>query len=357
MPLCPELVKPTPDTLFSAPENGERANVETRLSRLVGYLTPIDRFYVRNHGATPRIERDSWRLELEGDGLKQPATLDYDALCALPRVSLVRAVECAGNARSFFKSRFGHQAGGAQWRTGAIGVAEWSGVRLRDVLALAGVRDAAVDILPEGLDDVRYARPLPIDKALADDTLIALAMNGEPLPSDHGFPARLIVSGWLGAASVKWLGRIEVACRALHTHWNKTEYTLAGPSWPERPPADGVPVSVMPVMSVAELDWPAHLAAGRRVIRGRAFSGEARVARVQYAVDHGPWREAELGTPNIAAAWVCWSFIWNATPGNHTLRVRAVDEHGQVQPDEVEWNDHGVLFNAVVAHPLRVAGY
>lgn len=355
MPRCPDLIKSTPDRLFTTPAHGERANAETRLAELAGYLTPTDRFYVRNHDATPRIERDHWRLEITGDGVERSITLDYAALAELTRVSRIRAIECAGNARRFFAERFGHEAGGAQWHTGAIGVAEWSGVRLSDVLALAGVTDSAVDVLPEGLDAGRFARPLPIDKAMADDTLVALAMNGEPLPPDHGFPARLIVSGWLGAASVKWLGRIEVACSPRHTYWNSADYTLAGPRWPVEPPADGVPVTVMPVMSVIELDWPARLAAGHRVIRGRAFSGEAGVARVEYAIDDGPWREAALGEPNIAAAWVCWSFEWTATPGEHVVRVRAIDEHGQCQPDELAWNNHGVLFNAVVAHPVIVA--
>ncbi|KEZ78074.1 sulfite oxidase [Salinisphaera hydrothermalis] len=355
MPRCPDLIKPTPDRLFTTPAHGERRNAETRLAELSGYLTPTDRFYVRNHDATPHIERDDWRLEITGDGVERSITLDYAALSELPRVSRIRAIECAGNARRFFAERFGHEAGGAQWHTGAIGVAEWSGVRLRDVLDLAGVTGHAVDVLPEGLDAGRFARPLPIAKAMADDTLVALAMNGEPLPPDHGFPARLVVSGWLGAASVKWLGRIEVACSPRHTHWNTADYTLAGPRWPVEPPADGVPVTVMPVMSVVELDWPARLAAGRQVIRGRAFSGEARVARVEYTIDDSPWRDADLGEPNIAAAWVCWSFAWTATPGEHMIRVRATDEHGQCQPDAVPWNDHGVLFNAVVAHPVIVA--
>ena len=260
----------------------------------------------------------------------------------------MRAIECAGNARRFFAHRFGRPAGNAQWHTGAIGVAEWSGVRLRDVLALAGVRDAVVDVLPEGLDAGCFARPLPIAKARADDTQVALAMNGEPLPPDHGFPARLLVSGWLGAASVKWLGRIGVACRALYTHWNTADDTLAGPDWPEQPPADGLPVT--------ELAWPARLEPGPRVIRGRAFCGEGRVAWVQYALDDARWQDATLGEPNIPAAWVRWSFVWHATPGEHRLRLRATDEQDQRQPDDVAWNDHGVLFNAVVAHPICVTG-
>lgn len=354
MPHCPDLVKATPDELFTTPEHGQTSNAETRLTRLDGYLTPNSQFYVRNHYATPIIDRESWRLALVGDGLERGLTLSYAELAALPQVSLIRAIECAGNARRFFEHDFGRQAGNAQWQAGAIGVAEWTGVRLRDVLALAGVHRDALDVVPEGLDAGRFARPLPIAKAQADDTLIALAMNGEPLPADHGFPARLVVSGWLGAASIKWLGRIEVACQPRYTHWNTADYTLAGPAYPIEPPADGVPVTVMPVMNVTELDRPAYLRPGALVIRGRAFSGEGRVRRVEYAIDDGDWQDAELGEPNIAAAWVRWAFAWQATPGKHRLQVRATDEHGHCQPDAVPWNDHGLLYNAVVEHPIIV---
>lgn len=346
--------KPISADYFSAPANGEQNNAETRLNRLAGYITPNALFYVRSHAPTPIIDRDQWQLRIEGDGVAQAVCLDYDALAALPQTSLIRAIECAGNARVFFKRQYGREAGNAQWGTGAIGVAEWTGVRLRDVLACADLHPDAVDILPEGLDADTYGRPLPIAKALADDTLVALAMNGEPLPADHGFPARLVVGGWLGAASVKWLGRIEVARRALHNHWNTADYTLAGPDYPAQGPADGQPVTMMPVMSVLELDWNAHLDRGPQIIRGRAFSGEGRVARVEYAIDDGPWRDATLGDINIAAAWVRYSFRWDAPAGSHDIRIRATDEAGQRQPATVPWNTHGLLYNAVIAHPVHI---
>ncbi|WP_348761876.1 sulfite oxidase [uncultured Salinisphaera sp.] len=354
MPDTPDLDKKTPGTAFLSVPGGERANAETRLSRLSGYLTPIDAFYVRNHSPTPTIDAASWRLRLEGDGLERAVTLSLGDLQTLPRTTRIRAIECAGNARTFFERDYGRLAGNAQWQRGAIGVAEWTGVRLADVLAVAGLRSDAVDVLPEGLDADRFSRPLPVDKALADDTLIALSMNGEPLPADHGFPARLVVGGWLGAASVKWLGRIEVARRRLYTHWNTRDYTLAGPDYPAQAPADGIPVTVMPVMSFIELDWPARLPAGPTRLHGRAFSGEGRVVQVAVSIDDGPWQDATLGDINQPAAWVCWSLPWQPEPGHHNIRVRATDEKGQTQPDSVPWNDHGVLYNAVLAHPVEV---
>ena len=349
-----DILKAVPEQDFSVPPEGGSTNVETRLERLAGYITPNRLFYVRSHCPTPRIDTADWRLRIEGNAVQRPFELDYDTLASLPQVSVIRAIECAGNARSFFAREFGQAADGAQWGQGAIGVAEWTGVRLRDLLDQAGLNADAHDVLPEALDEKRYGRPLPIEKAMADDTLVALAMNGEPLPADHGFPARLIVSGWLGAASVKWLGRIVVDNRPLHTHWNTHDYTLAGPAYPAIGPADGIPIRTMPVMSVTELAWNAQLSAGPQRIRGRAFSGEGRVRAVQYRLDDGPWQEAELGEPNIPAAWVRWSFAWQATPGEHVLRVRAIDANGQAQPEHVEWNDHGCLYHAVVTHPFRV---
>ncbi|OHV08342.1 sulfite oxidase [Kushneria phosphatilytica] len=350
----PAIYKSLSTRYFTQPPQGGESNAETRLSQLAGYLTPTALFYIRNHTATPEIDLQTWTLQLEGDGLKRSVTLDLAALQALPQVSVIRAIECAGNARAFFAHDFGEPAEGAQWRSGAIGVAEWSGVRLREVLEQAGVRAEAISVLPEGLDEGRFARPLPLDKALADDTLIALAMNGEPLPLDHGAPARLVVSGWLGAASIKWLGRISVATHEQNTYWNTRDYTLAGPDYPAEGEADGIPITMMPVMSMPELDWPAELSPGRQVIRGRAFSGEGRVNRVEYRLDDGEWQPARLETPNLPAAWVRWSVSTELAPGEHKLRVRAIDEAGNVQPDQVPWNDHGCLYNAVIAWPLHV---
>ena len=347
--------KPTPEAWFHVPEHGENSNVGTRLASLEGYLTPNSRFFVRSHNPTPRIDASDWRLRVHGDGLTQPLELDYAALRAMPQIAMTRAIECAGNARAFFAERYGQQAGGAQWHTGAIGVAEWSGVRLRDVLERAGITETARDVLPVGLDENAFARPLPAAKAMADDTLIALTMNGERLPPDHGFPARLVVSGWLGAASIKWLGEIRVSTQPLHTHWNTRDYTLAGPDSPAQPPADGIPITTMPVMSVIELDWNAELPAGEHTLRGRAFSGEGQVRRVEYAVDEDPWHDARLEAPNIAGAWVRWAFTWRATPGPHVIRIRATDDNGHVQPASVPWNDHGCLYNAVIAHPVRIS--
>ncbi|KGN35541.1 hypothetical protein N803_06415 [Knoellia subterranea KCTC 19937] len=235
----------------------------------------------------------------------------------------------------FFAEHFGREAKGTQWRTGAMGTAEWTGVRLRDVLERAGLTTDARDVMPEGLDELRIARPMPLAKAKASDTIVALTMNGQVLPADHGYPARVVVPGWIGTASIKWLGRIQVSEEPLHSYWNTHDYVLAGPDYPAVGPADGVPITTMPPTSVIELDWPATVQAGEQTLRGRAYSGEDRVTRVEVRIDDADWQQARLLEPNIAGAWVRWETGWQAQPGEHEIRVRATDAKSHSQPDTV----------------------
>lgn len=346
------VVKPTPPELLH--DLGDGLNFATRPTELPGYLTPIDRFYIRNHGATPRIDVHGWRLRVDGSGVRRPVEFSYDELLAMPHTSVIRAIECAGNGRVFFAENLGRPARGTPWRTGAIGVAEWTGVRLAELLDRAGLTPGARDVMPEGLDEPRIDRPMPLAKARADDTLLALAMNGRPLPPDHGYPARVVVPGWLGTASIKWVGRIQVAEEPLYSYWNTHDYVLSGPDYAPVGPADGPPVTTMPPMSMLELDWPAVLPAGPHTVRGRAFSGEGRVSRVEYAVDDAAWAPARLTEPNITGAWVRFELPWTASPGQHTIRTRTTDAQGHTQPDTVPWNEHGCLYHASVAHPVTV---
>lgn len=348
------VVKPTPPELMHP--IGDGLNFETRWAAHPGFLTPTDRFFVRNHNPTPRIDAGSWRLRIDGSGVRRTAELSYEQLLALPQVFVTSTIECAGNGRRFFAEHFDRPVKGTPWRTGAMSTAEWAGVRLRDALDIAGVTPGARDVLPEGLDEPRFARPMPLEKALADDTILALTMNGEPLPPDHGFPARIVASGWVGAASIKWVGRIEVSVEPLYTYWNTHDYVLAGPDYPTVGPADGPPITVMPPMSVVDLDWPATLQPGRHLVRGRAYSGSGRIVAVDVRIDDGEWRPALLRPPAVDGAWVQWELPWEAGPGEHGIRVRATDATGRSQPDRVPWNDHGCLYNAVVAHPVTVTG-
>ncbi|BDG62035.1 sulfite oxidase [Caldinitratiruptor microaerophilus] len=347
------IVKPVPPEKFI--DYG--SNQEMRWNQMYnrGYVVPNDLFFVRNHSKTPRIDPATWKLRVEGSGVSRPLELTYDELLALPAVSVIRFVECAGNGRGFFEQRYGKKAQGTQWKLGAIGVAEWTGVPLREVLERAGIKRTARDVMPEGLDDLKVRRPLPVAKALEDDTLLVFAMNGEPLPPDHGFPVRLLVPGWIGVANTKWVGRIEVSEEPLFSPWNTESYVLIGPDYKPEGKAKGPALTTQVVKSALELAWPAELPAGRHTVRGRSWSGHGRIRKVEYSLDGGKsWLPARLQEPNIPLAWVRWDFEWDAKPGEYEIRVRATDEKGNAQPDSVPWNDQGYLYGAVVGHPVKV---
>ncbi len=348
------VVKPVPPEFFIDFKSNQEMRWEQMYAR--GYLVPNELFFVRNHTRTPRLDVAGWRLTVEGSGVRRPLALTYDDLLRLPSVSVLRFVECAGNGRSFFETAYGKRAQGTQWKLGAIGVAEWTGVRLAEVLDRAGLTPGAREVMPEGMDELRVRRPMPLEKALEDDTLLVYAMNGHTLPPDHGYPVRLLAPGWIGVQSVKWLRRIEVSEQPLFSPWNTDSYVLIGPDYPPQPPAKGPVLTTQSVKSALELAWDAKLAPGRYVLKGRSWSPFGRIAKVEYSVDQGAsWRPARLSEPNLARAWVRWSFEWDAlAPGRQTIRVRATDERGNTQPDRVPWNEQGYLYNAVVDHPVTV---
>ncbi len=279
--------------------------------------------------------------------------MDYEDLTRLSGVSVVRALECAGNGRAFFGERQGRETPGTPWRLGAVGVADWTGVPLREVLERAGLRLTEGWVMAEGLDAVRMRRSLPLWKALGEDTILATGMNGQPLPPDHGFPARLVVPGWAAVASVKWVGRIVVSDRPLFSPWNTAKYVMTGGRWGSR----REPISVQVPKSAIELPWPAVLRRGGHTITGRSWSGEAAIEKVEYAVDGDTqWRPARIEGPNLPGAWACWSFQWDAKPGTHELKVRATDTRGNTQPETVAWNALGYLYGGIVEHPVEVLG-
>ncbi|MGI8910771.1 MAG: sulfite oxidase [Rubrobacteraceae bacterium] len=354
--------KPLPPETFVDFRNGEaepgdptgdRAfNAEMRWEAMAGegYLTPVGNFFVRSHAATPGIDSAEWTLRVEGTGVERALDLGYDDLSRMPQVSIVRALECAGNGRAFFEELQGRQTEGTPWRLGAVGVAEWTGVPLREVLERAGLKDTAREVMLESLDAARMRRPLPVEKAVEDGTLLAFGMNRETLVPDHGFPVRAVVSGWAAVASVKWLGRIHVSEMPLSSPWSTDKYVLTGGELGAR----REPVTLRGVKSALELPWPARISQGKNTIHGRSWSGHGAISRVEYSVDGGPWREVRLFGPNVSGAWARWSFEWDAAPGEHEVRVKAADDLGNMQPDTVPWNDLGYLYDGVVGHPISV---
>ncbi len=332
--------KPTPPHLFV--DHGEVREMRWDAMAGQGYLVPNDRFYVRNTSATPRIDAATWRLDV-GGAAARPYWIDLAELRAVPQATFVRAIECAGNGRSFFETVQGRETEGTPWKLGGIGVAEWRGVPLRTLLERARPNPGARWVLAVGGDEKRVSRPFPIEKAMAEDTLVALEMNGEPLPPDHGFPARLVVPGWVGIAHIKWLMRLELRAERPLTYWNTEQYAI-----------DGEPLGEQVVKSALELPWPATLRPGRQTIAGRAWSASGAIAKVEHTVDGERYREARLIGENVPRAWTRFEFEWDATPGEHAIRVRATDERGTTQPDEVPFNRLGYLYGGVVPHPVRV---
>lgn len=358
----PGVVKPLPPELFTL--RGTNAETNFAALRDTGPLTPADRFFVRNHTATPRIERSDWKLTVWGDGLKGgPVDFGYADLRALPSVTRTAFVECAGNGRSYFTSQQGQAVSGTAWTLGAIGTARWRGVRLGDVLRRAGIGRQAVDVLPRGLDAEvvtdgvnlgRVRRPLPVAKAL-DDVLLAYEMNGEPLPPDHGYPVRLIVPSWVGIANIKWVGDIEVSAEPLLTPWNTGLYRLFGPG---HPPEGSAPLTRQTLKSAFELAPGAEFAVRRRaLLTGRSWSGGAPVRSVEVSTDGGThWRRARLRDEPRAGNWVRWTADWAPRErGPAVLLARATDRSGRTQPTATAHNTQGYLFDAVVRHPVTVS--
>jgi len=344
-------VKPTPAEIFI--DHG--INQETRLETLRGYLTPASHFFIRSHAATPIVDVKTWRLKIEGNAVERPLELTFEDLLRMPSRSVISFVECAGNGRGFFKDVMGKVASGTQWRLGAIGVAEWTGVPLAAVLDMARVkRDIPRDILNvlvEGLDSVKVNRPMSLAKAYEEDTLLAYTMNGEPIAPDHGFPVRAIVPGWVGINNIKWVGRVEVRTTPIDVPTTTKTYVMDGPDYPTK-----VPLRLQTIKSAVALPWGATLPAGRHRVRGFAWSPVGRISRVEYSLDRGStWQPATLREPNLPRAWARWDFEWDARPGDHVILTRAVDDQGNTQPAAIPWNAQGYGYNVPVPHPVKVA--
>jgi sulfite oxidase len=326
---------------------------ETPLSAFTSWITPTEHFFVRNHMSRPSVDLASWRLTVDGE-VSSPLTLTMDDLKKLPAIELVSVLECAGNGRAFYKPGIP----GMQWTGGGVGNARWRGVRLADVLKKAGLKPTAKNVLFNGADTPPgtmpdFMRTVPVKKSLDPDTLLAFEMNGEPLPVSHGFPLRLIVPGWAGDNSVKWVTNIQPLDKEFDGFWMKTAYR-----YPVRSVAPG---SAVDPADLKPLEWirPKSLIAGPADgagvgngpvrIHGTAWAGESPVARVDVSTDSGrTWRAATLGRDKARYAWRLWELNW--TPpgaGSYVLMARATDAAGATQPLAEDWNPSGYLWNVV----------
>ena len=338
-------------------------NLEARLENMEGLITPSRFFFVRNNSASLDVDAADWRLSIEGDAVANPLELTYDDILDMPSRTFISYLECAGNHRAMFDLVKGQTAKGTQWGTGAVSNGRWTGAALRDALVRAGITDEAVSVLLIGLDsgspEEGFRRVMPVEKAMDKDTLLAYALNGEALPKDHGYPLRALAPGWVGAASIKWLGRIVVSSEQLWTRNNTTSYTLIGDAYPPEGEALGRLVTTQTIKSALALPWPADLAAGENRVHGYAQSPTGPIAKVAWSLDSGTtWRGATVIEPSESASkysWVRFEFMWDAQPGTYTIMTRATDAAGNTQPDEIPFNEKGYLFNQPVPHPIRVA--
>ncbi len=342
-------------------------SLEPKVERLTDYLTPTEQFFVCNSGATPRIQSGSYELRLVGDGISNDVSLSYDDLLTMPQHTVRAVMECAGNHRSMFRDVMGveldkrPQVTELMWSTGAIGMAEWRGVPLAHVLEMAGLKQSAYHVCPKGSEtDSREGIieiPMPLSKAMDPDTILALEMNGQPLPPDHGHPVRVIVPGWIGAYSVKWVREIEISTEHLWVTRNTEFYVMMGEDWPVEAgsPAKGAPITEQSLKSALALEWPVSLPAGPHTLRGFARSPGRPIASVHWSDDHGAtWNDATLSGPNEKWGWALFEFQWTATPGDHAIMTRATDIDGRTQPMSIPFNTGGYLYNAVHPHPIEV---
>lgn len=336
------------------------SGLESRLENMDGLITPERFFFVRNNSVSLDVDVDEWSLSITGDAVQTEMVLSYDDLGAMESRSLEAYLECAGNHRAMFDFVNGQAAEGTQWGTGAVGNATWTGVPLADVLNEAGISDDAVSVMLIGMDvespEAGFRRVIPAAKATHPDTLLAYGMNGGPLPRDHGYPLRALLPGWVGSASIKWLGRIVVSARQQWARNNTISYVLMGDAYPPEGEALGKVATTQTIKSALALAWPADLDAGTHRIGGYAHSPADRIAKVEWSDDSGQsWREAQLVGPQARLGWARFEFDWHAPAGEHTVMTRATDNAGNTQPLSVPFNQKGYLFNQPVPHPIRVA--
>ena len=343
----------------------EPFNAETGAAALAeGPVTATEAFYVRGHGAVPEIVPEAWRLHVHGLVERE---LDLSLVTlreAFQEREETATLQCAGNRRADLMA-IRELPGEEPWGPGATGTATWSGVALAEVLALAGpLREAAhvgfegADLCPEAKPAQRFGGSIPLDKACRPEVLLAWAMNGEPLPLVHGAPLRVVVPGYIGARSVKWLERIEVRSRPWEGYFQHVAYRLLPPDGKPGPGA-GMPLGLVALNS--DVLSPANgetVAAGPVEVRGYAFAGgERHVTRVDVSVDGGAsWSQAELLQDLGPWAWRQWRMTVDLAPGEHEILVRAWDSSAATQPEEhaTLWNPKGYVNNARPRVRVRV---
>jgi DMSO/TMAO reductase YedYZ molybdopterin-dependent catalytic subunit len=320
-------------------------------------ITPAGIHYLLIHFDIPATEESGWRVELTGN-VRRSLSLSMDDIRSRPSRTMPVTLECAGNGRARMPNRVKSQP----WLLEAIGTAEWTGTPLAGILDEAGVRPDAAELVFTGADrgiqggiEHDYERSLTVADAMRPEVLLVYAMNGRPLEPQHGYPLRLLVPGWYGMTSVKWLRRIEAVTRPFEGFQQANAYLI---QMSEDDPGQRVTrIKVRALMmppGMAEFPTEQRVVdAGPVRLQGRAWCGSAPVVKVEVGVDD-TWHEAELGPVIGPFAWRGWSWTWQAKPGGHVLSCRATDADGNTQPLEPFWNLQGMGNNYVQTVPVTV---
>jgi DMSO/TMAO reductase YedYZ molybdopterin-dependent catalytic subunit len=320
-------------------------------------VTPSGLHYLLVHFDIPELDPEAWRLEIAGN-VEDPRSVSLAELRAMPSTTLPVTMECAGNGRARLAPRPISQP----WLVEAVGTAAWTGVPLRDVLEASDVRRGSVELVFTGADhgmqggeEHDYERSLTLDVALRPEVLLAYEMNSRPLEPQHGAPVRLLVPGWYGMTSVKWLTRITAVTEPFRGYQQGVAYRYQKE---ESDPGEGVSFIRVRALMIPPghpdfLTRARFVDAGDVEVRGRAWSGAGVVERVEVGVD-GAWQDAVLELPVGEFAWRGWSFRWTARPGEHVLSCRATDAAGHVQPLDQPWNYQGMGNNLVQSVPVTV---
>jgi DMSO/TMAO reductase YedYZ molybdopterin-dependent catalytic subunit len=340
----------------------EPLNLEMPFESLDGFVTPTKSFYVRTHFPIPKIDRNKWRLRIEGE-VEKPFQLSYQDLLKLESTKIPATLECAGNNRNLLDQK----VKGVQWGLGAVGNAEWTGVSLSILLDRAGVKAGAKEVILEGADSghiddpkgpaggVKFARSIPLTKA-RNDVLLAYKMNDADLPREHGFPLRAIVPGWYAVASIKWLERIIVTDEPFAGYYQTLDYAY----WKRRGElAELVPLSQLQIK--AEIARPREgevVRANSNVcVHGAAWTGDGEITKVELSTDAGStWIEAKLIGESQPNAWRLWEFNWQspAKPGKRTLIARATDSKGRTQPTQRDPDRGTYMINHLLPVTVQV---
>jgi sulfite dehydrogenase (cytochrome) subunit A len=341
-------------------------NLETPLRYFRHDLTPNDAFFVRWHlsGIPTSVDLQTFRLAVSGH-VEKPLKLSLEDLkSSFDPVSIVAVNQCSGNSRSFYEPR----VNGGQWGHGAVGNARWTGVRLRDILQRAGIKDGAVDVSFAGLDrgitpDVpQFVKSLSIEKAMDGDVMVAYAMNDAPLPMLNGFPFRLVVPGWFGTYWVKSLSDINVLADHFKGFWMDKAYRIPNvpdaQETPQKLATDTVPISSMSVRSLFVRPESAQRLERETAVEveGLAFDGGHGIRKVEVSLDGGTkWRDAQLDPEIGKFSWRRWRTTWQPqAAGSYRLMARATNVAGQTQTS-YQWNRSGYQRNVIEQVDVTVA--